>query len=249
MATTRELFARVRPHLLGVPSAAHSAICPYCLGPRGVGFAQCAGCLHLFVLSGARSVRGLQVVPVTTAENPGEWYRYLQTYKGVHPEYKPYLVSVYWEWMVKFREPIESSLGGKPDGIVIAPSKRGITPNQQPLVAAMRMVNVLPPIVPALTHRQGAVLARNAYDPSVFLTDEAAIAGRRLLLVDDTWASGATATSAAGALLRAGAASVLVTPVVRLFDPRAAARLYGDRHPYRQLITIPEGDDFLAWPR
>ncbi len=249
MTTTRELFAKVRPLLLGVPSTKYDAICPRCLGPKGIDYAQCVGCLHLFARSGAQFVPGLQMVPVTTAENPSPWYRHLQTYKGMHPEYKRILVSVYWEWMAHFRAEIEGMLGGSPNGLVITPSKRGVPPTQQPLASAMRMVSALPPIVPALTHKPDAMLGRNAFDSSVFIADGAVVDGRRLLLVDDTWVSGATATSAAGALLNAGAASVLITPIVRLFDPRAAAILYGSDHPYRSLIAIPADSDFLPWPR
>jgi predicted amidophosphoribosyltransferase len=48
---------------------------------------------------------------------------------------------------------------------------------------------------------------------------KAAIAGRRLVLVDDVLTSGATAGGCARALLRAGAASVDVLVFARVADP------------------------------
>lgn len=42
--------------------------------------------------------------------------------------------------------------------------------------------------------------------------------GKRVLLVEDAWVTGATAVSAAGSLVEAGAAEVLVLPIARIID-------------------------------
>lgn len=62
-----------------------------------------------------------------------------------------------------------------------------------------------------LTPRQRRLNVRGAFS----VTEHAAVAGKHLLLVDDILTTGATARAAAGALARAGAASVWVATLAR----------------------------------
>lgn len=249
MANTGEYFGVVRRHLRGVPHRQHETVCSRCLGPKSDAYGQCVGCLHLFVRNGASWLEDVHVVPVTVAENPGAWYSHLIGYKGVRPELRATVVSVYWSWFAHFQSEITATLGGPPDGIVVTPSKRGVAPAAQPLRRTMAMVAALPPLVNGLRFRDGATLPRHGFDPTVFEATPAAIDGKRLLLVEDTWVTGSTAMSAAGALRAAGAEVVLVSPIARLYDPRASERFLGSDHPYPRLIAIPPERSFLAWPR
>ena len=51
------------------------------------------------------------------------------------------------------------------------------------------------------------------------------VAGRRLVVVDDTWVTGARARSAATALARAGARVAGIVVVGRAVDPGASTRV------------------------
>jgi glutamine phosphoribosylpyrophosphate amidotransferase len=80
------------------------------------------------------------------------------------------------------------------------------------------------------------------YRPEIFeVVDD--VAGDRIVLVEDTWIRGATALSAAGALLSAGAGAVVITPIARDVKPS----FHGEDHPYLSYLTA--GYDITAWPR
>lgn len=69
------------------------------------------------------------------------------------------------------------------------------------------------------------------------------VQGERVVLLEDTWATGATCLSAAGALLRLGAAAVAVLPVCRV----VYESFVDEGDPYRN----NEADmfDVAHWPR
>jgi orotate phosphoribosyltransferase len=79
-------------------------------------------------------------------------------------------------------------------------------------------------------------------DPSVFdvVCD---VEDARIILVEDTWITGATALSAAGALIEAGAEAVVITPIAREMKPA----YHGDDHPYLEYLTAPYR--LTVWPR
>lgn len=80
------------------------------------------------------------------------------------------------------------------------------------------------------------------YRPEIF-APVAEVGGHRIILVEDTWITGATALSAAGALLDAGADSVVITPIARDMKPA----FHGEEHPY--LVYIQHEYELEAWPR
>jgi len=93
----------------------------------------------------------------------------------------------------------------------MVPSGRG-RPGSHPLEALVRGRLSLP-WVPLLA-RQGADAWGRVLDPGRFCAPRP-LTGQAVLLLDDTWASGGTAQSAAVALKRAGAQSVAVVVVGR----------------------------------
>ena len=60
---------------------------------------------------------------------------------------------------------------------------------------------------------------RKTYNSSAFSAGTTSVVGERVLLMEDTWVTGATAISAAGALLREGASGVMVMPIARAVSP------------------------------
>jgi hypoxanthine-guanine phosphoribosyltransferase len=82
-----------------------------------------------------------------------------------------------------------------------------------------------------------------SYEPGIFDTVED-VDGDRVLLVEDTWISGATALSAAGNLLEAGANSVVIVPLAR------EMKLAYHRDLSPEYISYLDGlYDVKSWPR
>jgi predicted amidophosphoribosyltransferase len=106
--------------------------------------------------------------------------------------------------------------GGAWDCIVTVPSsspRRG----EHPLVDVARRVAGDSGAALDALRRGPAPIGHLRASDSGFLAGE--VAGRRVLLLDDTWTSGARAQSAASALAHAGAVVVAVVPAARLVRP------------------------------
>jgi len=82
----------------------------------------------------------------------------------------------------------------------------------------------------------GTEVAARTVDPGKFSATQD-LAGEPVLLLDDTWASGASVQSAAGALKTAGAGKVAVLVIGRHVNPE-----YGDNA--ARLRTLPRGFDW-----
>lgn len=184
------------------------------------------------------------VVPITTALNPGPWYTRLATYKAGRPDYQSILASLVYCFMAQHRLRIGEMLGGAWDRITIVPSKRGISYEQQPLRAALSLVEpTASKLAETLRFRHDQPIPRQQYRPQSFVRGPASCEGQRLVLIEDLWVSGATSLSAAGALLRDGASAVVILPIARLID----RDYWGLDHPYIQAMAADY--DLSAWPR
>lgn len=87
-----------------------------------------------------------------------------------------------------------------------------------------------------LLARSGTEVAPRTVDPGKF-NPTRDLAGEAVLLIDDTWASGASVQSAAGALKTAGAGPVAVLVIGRHVNPE-----YGDN--VARLRALPRGFDW-----
>ena len=97
-----------------------------------------------------------------------------------------------------------------------------------------------------LTHVNTEAVPRRTFNPRALAALRGAVEGRRILLIEDSWVTGATAVSAAGSLLAADAASVLILPVARVID----TGFWPEDHPYRTALREPwDPFDSNAWPR
>lgn len=83
---------------------------------------------------------------------------------------------------------------------------------------------------------------RQKYLPEAFRV-VADVSDGRILLIEDTWTTGSTAISTAGALLAAGAESVVVLSLAR----KVNSDYWSDQHPYLAAMKRPWDPKF--WPR
>jgi predicted phosphoribosyltransferase len=87
-----------------------------------------------------------------------------------------------------------------------------------------------------LPARSGTTVQPRTVDPGKFSPTQN-LAGEAVLLIDDTWTSGASAQSAAGALQTAGAGKVAVLVIGRHVNPEYGANA-------ARLRTLPRGFDW-----
>lgn len=244
--TTRAILAEWAADIGSIPSSSHDFVCDYCLGAV-TSYRQCFGCRNVFLVAEApRELRDL-VVPMTSALSPSRWYSALSNYKRLQPELGAVIASVAHHFIASRASHIRAALGGDPDLISIVPSKRGITYANQALRRALSMVEpIASKLHQTLVHVPGTSVPRQGYNAGIFGPGPTAVSGQRVLLIEDAWVSGATAVSAAGALLAADAARVLITPVARVVEDG----FWPEDHPYRIEMRKPWApDDTSAWPR
>lgn len=233
--TSRTILAEWADDFGSIPSDKHDFVCGLCLGPVST-YRQCSSCHEIFHTGRAPLALRNQVLPMTSALNPSRWYSALVQYKGgFHPELGLVLASVAHHFLQSRASMVRAALGGEIDVITPVPSKRtGVTFDNQPLRLALgRVESIEAKLRHTLVHDTTVALARRTYAPRAFTSGPNPVDGKRVLLIEDSWASGATAVSAAGALLDAGATSVLIAPIARIIP----SGYWPDDHPYRAAMT------------
>ena len=190
-----------------------SGLCQVCKGPARPGYARCFQCeLH------AQSAPGLladTVAPVAYAAKGSGLARDLWLYKAARPasgsagaRLLPLLLVFLhdhgpWVW--------RQAGMSRPSHACVVPSGRGRA-GPHPLHALAAPFLGLPWL--DMRPRPGGDPWARSLDTSRFRAGQR-LAGAGVLLLDDTWASGASAQSAAAALKRAGARSVAVVVIGR----------------------------------
>lgn len=249
--SVEEVFTENREHFSAVPDVASDWVCNICLGPCNPRFGRlCRGCEMLFDRRHAPALLRDRIVPMTSVVERGPWYHALLNYKrGMPDEYMPVLASLMVTYLDEHEDDIERLLGGTPTVVAIVPSKRGDTFETQPLRRVVRA---------ALRLRDWADLLgytlqfagdpdrdhRQRYFPDEFEAGPVEVNGERVLVIEDGWASGATAVSAAGAILGYGATSVAIIPAARI----VSHDFWPPTHPYREAMDRTPYDP-ARWPR
>jgi hypothetical protein len=108
-----------------------------------------------------------------------------------------------------------AGMNGGPDAVAVVPSGQG-RPGDHPLLAIAEPATGLPVI--RLSVRPGYA-AHGRQVSTGWLRVDGRVSGMDVLLVDDSWVSGASAQSAAAALKLAGAARVAIVVIGRHVDP------------------------------
>lgn len=200
-----------------VPPAGQG-ICARCHNHPAPGFLLCYSCGQ-----SARQVsRPCQlVVPISLYAIPSQLHHYLRHYKsGVYPrqqqEFSLKVVSLLCHFLGRHHHCIEAQAGRNWNVITTVPSTGGRS-GEHPLVSALRQVpsvfqsyeQLLEPTSEPLGHNRASDAG---FRPSGRLDDA------RVLLIDDTFTSGARAQSAASVLNNAGADVVAIVPIGRVID-------------------------------
>lgn len=247
-ATIAQALAVVEREACALPPVTSPHVCPYCFGPKGLAYNQCHGCLCL-LRTGADPALLRRVLPITIALAPGDWYSRMASYKGASPENSYLLAAALYAAVDAWQDQLRHALNGSVDAICITPSTRGVPLRQQRLAGAVQLIKqFLPPLEPLLEATPGRAKPRNRVDAELFHGEEQRIAGKRILLIEDTWVSGAAAVSAAVTLRNARAEDVLIVALARRVEIEGAQKLHGTG--YQDAM----GDarwraDPLPWPR
>ena len=205
--------------------------CRTCRGPAGAGFARCYQCE--LALSEAGGLLADAVAPVGYAVRGGPLAEDLRRYKSDRAAAAEVAAAA-----ARLRELLAGFLAGRgpsvwaaagmtgaPTGVAVVPSGQG-RPGAHPLAGLVRSCVALPlvrlAVVPAEIHARGV-------NPSWVRVGDP-VAGRDVLVVDDTWVSGGSAQSAAAALKLAGARRVAIVVLGRHVNPAdpASARFLAE---------------------
>lgn len=174
------------------------------------GFVRCWQCNQHFQAFGAELAD--EVVPISFAEKDKQLARVLSQYKYSHSaDVRRQFTSELAYVLATF---LARHLGclGEVDLVTVVPSSQGRTP---------RLVDVLGRRISLTSGRFAEVLATKCKNDRRMRPDCYAavdVQGQNVLLVDDTWTSGASLQSAAVALKRAGATRVVGLVLGRHLD-------------------------------
>jgi len=205
MSVNEPTYQQERDIFGAVPPARAPFVCNICFGPITADFPFCYPCGPKYPVE---LLQG-RVIPITTALNPSPWYTKLLGYKNGFREYRATLAALFREWFVHNQEDIERLLGGNVQAIIVIPSTKSPTQTSSGQHLLHKTLASLPEFAdllsPALSYT-GPIgeFPRNTYKPEFFQIDLPSLKGKRVLLIDDLWVTGARMASAAGALQQAG---------------------------------------------
>jgi len=213
---------------LGLPvPAAGPGICRLCHGPARRGRAECFCCSEVGQLLGERPGEGPVVAPIAACRPGDRLHSALRRYKdapsvAARRHYVTVLAQAVEQFLAFHLACLLSSTGGWDAFAVVPSSTRAPAgrPVVHPLQGVLQRVPLLAGVSSLCLERGTAGVGHLTPDSSAFV-GPAAVSGRRVLLVDDTWVTGATARSAAGALASSGASVPAVLVLGRAVDPCA----------------------------
>lgn len=204
-----------------VAPASQDGVCSVChnattIGSYGTYFARCWNCRSLPPGS-ARTIVPISLVHTSESQ----LYASLRDYKSgglptsVRAEHALLLAATLQRFLRLHRPHIEDEAGVAWDTIQVVPSSRPERPDH-PLEAVIRRTMYREDLAQLLT-RTGEPLGHNEPNRAAFATT-GDVEGRHVLIVDDTFTTGARVQSVAGALTSAGATVVAAVPIGRVID-------------------------------
>lgn len=171
--------------------------------------------------------------------NPSDWYSRFTGYKGLNPDDRLDLMSLFLCFWRIHGGVVEDLLGGEATFTIVPSTRKPF--DAQPLKATMELnSSIRARFTQALEHVAGAVVPRSRYLPSAFAALPH-VAGGRFVLVEDYWVTGSKAVSAAGALIEAGARDVAIIPIGRQYKKDMWT-------PLEYLPLAAQPHDVAQWP-
>lgn len=213
-----------------VPHVDTPGCCRTCFGATsGVAYDRCYRCARRWATHPEFAGACDLIVPCTIATEPSAWYSALWQYKTGSHGGSPAaaLRSVLVTWLRHHMGRVRDALGGPVEVLTVVPSARQAMPTQ-----LLRIVESLQP--PPHVHvgavaqfrRDTPLPPRRLIPDAIAVT--AAVSGRRVLLIEDTWVSGSRALSTAIAIRRAGARTIALVPIARMVYLAQMTTAYAD---------------------
>jgi predicted amidophosphoribosyltransferase len=201
------------------PPRIGAGVCDVCHGSPNPGWDRCFSC--------AQTVRQVSrpvelIVPITLCEAMGQMHHVLRSYKdspdqGVRTTMRLRIAALLYRFLATHRNCIVNAAGYDWDVITTVPSSTGRA-GAHPLELVIQHITPVEREHATLLRRGSGQLGHNrASDDGYEVTQH--VNGRSVLLVDDTFTSGARGQSAASALQVAGARVVAMVPIGRYIRP------------------------------
>lgn len=206
------------------PPPVGDGVCDICHGAPNPGYTRCYSCAQT-MQQVTHPVR--LVVPISLYTIPGQLHHVLRNYKdgyteAIRTELRPRVAALLWRFLTAHESCIVDAAGDEWTVITSVPSS-GPREGDHPLERAITLARPLANQYRPLLERSDGPLGHNqASDTGFAVTDD--VDGVRVLLVDDTFTTGARLQSAASALNIAGAQVIAAVPIGRVIHPTYSAR-------------------------
>lgn len=217
MTTVAEITDPLLPTYLPVPPAA-DGICTICHRAPAPGYRSCQSC----DLTASQVNRPVQLVtPISMYVVGGQLWLALRRYKdspypAIRARFRLEVAALFGRFIKAHAECIAAEAGGDWTAVVPVPSGHG-RQGPHPFSDALQVLRNFPWPIRDILQPTGTPLEHRAARDDAFAVTED-VAGAAMLLVDDTWTTGASVQSAASALQLAGATVRAAVPVGRVLD-------------------------------
>lgn len=202
-----------------VPSAG-PGVCEICHSGPNTGYDVCLSCSRTMEQVSCPTA---SVVPVSLYTVPSQLWHVLRSYKDAPPPAATVLATqvaaIIGRFTARHMTCISELMDAEPSVVTTVPSTRvNPTPGEHPLAVAVRRNTHLAPLHRHVLTRGPDAAGHNQASDRVFISTRR-LDGEPVLLIDDTFTSGARVQSAASALYLAGAAAVTAVVIGRVINP------------------------------
>jgi hypothetical protein len=222
LPTAQDLTDSAAGYLTTVPLVS-DGVCDICHGAPNLGYRRCFSCAESY-RQVARPVP--IVVPISLYQIGGQLHHVLRGYKdnpypGVRARFSLIVAALLTRFLARHGNCVAKAADAAWELATTVPSGRdrpGLHPLDQAIQLSPWLRDQCPPV---LARGAGDVRHNRAGDRAFMVTED--VRGRHVLLLDDTFTTGAALQSAASALAVAGAQVVAAVVVGRVIDPGFSA--------------------------